>query len=317
MDENIIKLALACVVGIAGVYGSYVISPYLAKGLNVVSEQIIDKSLPIESTTEYIFEGLTFFVILSTISIIFNYDLSSLCMSIIDPLCQNVDNIYDISKLQLENELLNLERMGIVTNALDINWEEGYVSNICAALICKATSSSLILDSRFFDYYDEEHLKRLEYFAAIPNETLMKLAPLVREYYLFKQIWGSSIDCTRILQQAGTTSDAGMMLTLMESLHRGGSGFGGVSTYELILRDLAVQKVYNTYGFDLFNASLKYIDNSWTIDRNVYYHWFIDGSAMTPRGYIVNGEYYYDGIDYKDIVKVYEWGKLSTWDEVS
>jgi len=55
MDENIVKIAIALAVGIAGIYCSYVISPYIAKGLNVVSEQVINLPISEEETTKFIF----------------------------------------------------------------------------------------------------------------------------------------------------------------------------------------------------------------------------------------------------------------------
>jgi hypothetical protein len=62
-----------------------------------------------------------------------------------------------------------------------------------------------------------------------------------------------------------------MNLTLMETLHRGGSGFGGVSQYELFLRNIVVYKLFALHN-NLFAGSLIIEDGILSFDREIYKH---------------------------------------------
>jgi hypothetical protein len=250
MDENVVKLALALIVGITGVYCSYVVSPYLSKGLNVISEQVINIPLPQEETTEYIFCGLSFFIFLGIMSSVFDYDLVSVIAStFVDPLSYNSESILVKYTDRIREELIILQEMQCVTAFLNNNEylttltdtlifkidngyslsnnesilikymerikadlpilqemqcvttflnNNEYLTTLTDTLIFKVASSSLVLNADFFEYYDQEHLKNLEVLAKISNMELKRLAPLVREYFLFKQI-GLDVDYKTIM----------------------------------------------------------------------------------------------------------------------
>jgi hypothetical protein len=54
-----------------------------------------------------------------------------------------------------------------------------------------------------------------------------------------------NVDYDALMKECGTTSDAMMMLTFLETLHRYGSSFGGVSSAELALRHGAAYHLHH------------------------------------------------------------------------
>jgi len=175
---------------------------------------------------------------------------------------------YTCSEDSVIMDLLFLSELKPVTSFLN---DTIAVSIISDTLISKISNSCLFLDKKFFDYFDTEYIKRIQLFAKISEKDLTRYAPFLREYYLSKQLQ-LKIDYGALMAQCGTNSDQMMILSFIEMLHRYGSGLGGVSSYELFLRNVAACKFLGLHT-NVFEGVLTYNeDNIIAIKQSVYMH---------------------------------------------
>jgi hypothetical protein len=256
MENDVIKIALALVVGITGIYCSYIISPYITKGLNEISEQVVGLPLPEEKeTTKFIFVTLSLMVVLNIVSFLADVSLTDaiFCnteyiVGIANPIIEETIK-YTSSQFNIGNDQLFLNQLKPVTNFLN---NDDLTKDLIKCLFMKIGNSSIYIDKKFFEYFFPLYTKYLPTVATISNERLTEIAPYLREYYLSKQLI-LDIDYGALMTKCNITSDAGMILTFLETLHRFGSGLGGVSANELTLRNGVIYNLIN-FNSEIFNG---------------------------------------------------------------
>lgn len=295
MDKYWVDITLIFVVGIAGIYTSYLVSPYIAKGLEVVSEQVITLPLPEEKeTTKFVFFALSYLVVIQMISSLVDvsFDYSFINIEPVIPVVNEVINEvtrYTSLRENIINDQIFLGELNIVTNFLN---NSNSVRLISDCLLMKLFNSCLIFSPEFLKYFYEIYLQNSVEIAAIPNHELLSSAKTIRYYYLARMA-GLNIDYNALILKCGFFSDQEMMLQLMETCLRFGSSMGGVSTHELILRNIMALQAYEVNP-DMFNAKWIMVDGLPTLINNemapIFY---IDGS-INPYTWTVDG---YDHMD--------------------
>lgn len=292
MDKDMLNIITVLVVGITGIYCSYIISPYITKGLNVVSEQVSEQifntplSIPDnQGTIDIVFCFLTTIVLFNCMdigmfvsSVITNIDLGSV-YNAVEPVYENIadDPVYILKQATWENDRALLLQLRPVSSFLE---SVPLVSLICNCLKFKYAASSIIfLDATIFDAYDELHLEFTESLSLISNTELARMAPFLREYFLCWRLDLQSTDFQYLMQQCNLNSHNQMILYLMEANYRFGSGLGGVSGYELFLRTAVIVEGLNVRP-NLFDAQYLWVDGALTLVKTHYINFFMDGSII-------------------------------------
>lgn len=280
MDEMYRNIAIALVVGITGIYCSYIISPYIAKGLEVVSEEIIKLPLPEEKeTTKFIFVLSSLIILKIMITSIIGADISTISIPIIETLPVVNQVIEDIVKYSdyseaIKNDLIFLSELKPVTTFLN---NTNSLNIILHCLNMKMANSCFFIEARMFDHYDTIYIKQLDYLARIENAEIVKNAPILREYFLSKQL-NLNIDYADLMQQCNAVNHDSMILFLLEVTYRYGSGVGGVSLHELMLRNAVAFNYCNLHS-NFFAATISLdMDYVFDLKKAFYIQSFMDGS---------------------------------------
>lgn len=286
MNDYIIDIAIACVVGITGVYCSYVISPYISKGLEVVSEKVITLPLPEEKeTTKFVFICLSglFMMHLADILLVSKYVIAELAPVMWPAMWHQIDPqllwIQEVSAQTLANDQQLLKNLAICTN---FHSNEDHVGTLSLTLIQKIMSSGIFISNDFLDSinYLWNNVANREYLANISNEELMQAAPVLREYFLSQYLQLPEVDYQALMQTCNAINDDSMKLFLLESLNRWGPSAGGVNSNEIILRhDYIRELMTDNQNMDLFNSFVIRANGKIIVVHDIPGKWFIDGCS--------------------------------------
>jgi hypothetical protein len=180
-------------------------------------------------------------------------------------------NTYQTSnQVWLQDQQFLLEIAKPVSTFLDSNY---IVNKINAVNLQRTFENGMLLSNEMMRQMAPVYRECAEHLAKIPDADLIELSPWLREYYLIKHIdimwYGQTnqgfpnvdVQLDRLKTIIDLQSDHAINIRLLESIKRFGSGAGGISKAELLLR--------STWGHLVLNN-----------DINVYT--FIDGSNCFP-----------------------------------
>lgn len=287
MENKIADIILILGVGIAGIYISHIISPYISsgitKGLEVVSEKIITLPLPEEKeTTKFVFFTLSFTIVsqilMSILDVANGYSFIDTYINTpgyydviedVTPLASEVIK-YTSLKDSIINDIKFLEESQFVTNFLFHPDKANGLLALKNCLLLKYFNSSILGAEWFFQQQVPAYEANLYRLQNIPNHELIRTASLVRDFYVSKTL-GLDVYCEALLKHMGIDSEQEMILLLMEATTRYGVSLGGVTAHELILRNVMGLTAYIDNP-NMFDAYFKF-DGMRSVIRNE----FIDG----------------------------------------
>lgn len=292
MDEQIKEILWTVGVSVVGVLCVYLVSPFIAAKLNDVSTKVLDQPLNVDVTQKYVFWILSGICIghglyavleiastgiiesmLENISLIYDFDLLNtvikdrkvLLLMIHDPAIVNSLFIeynrvlYEQSiKFVLETEAI--ERMAVVTTLLN---DPTYVTMIDNMLIHKSWDGSFLISSELLRRVAPYYRDHLHIISNLTNDYLITISPHLREYYLMKQLHCAWLETggfpnfdpltDNIEHVLGLTNQNEINMRLFEAIRRFGSSAGGISNFELALRnlwgDVVVTNNYKVFSF--------------------------------------------------------------------
>lgn len=283
MDNYWVDISLILVVGIAGIYTSYLVSPYISKGLEVVSEQVITLPLPEEKeTTKFVFFALSYLVVIQMITSLVDvsFDYSFINIEPIIPVVNEIVN--EVTRYtplldSIENDKIFLNGLQPVTTFLS---DSNSVKSISVCLLKKLFNSTLIFYPQEFKIHYDAYVQNKDVIALLTNHELLRTAPILRIYYL-SSVLGLKIDYNALTALCKLPSDEHMILQLIETNLRYGSSMGGVSSYELILRNAVISQCFELNP-DMFMAKFIRIDGVLTLVYNETSPVFFTDGSIEP-----------------------------------